>query len=106
VFPVTVRDDHPEDPARFDEHDDGVHAPLTATIPGLRRCPVTRPGPGPDGTPPPYHLVAVTEYESEGSEAVYGAATATPEGCATRADLDGFATAGVTVPAGPAGSVG
>jgi hypothetical protein len=42
------------------------------------------------------------EYESE---AGYGASMAGPEGLATRADLANFATAGVTLLAGPAGSV-
>jgi uncharacterized protein (TIGR02118 family) len=102
VFQVTVLYNHPEDPAGFDEHYDGVHAPLAATIPGLHRYTVTRPGPGPDGTLPPYYLVAVMEYESE---TAYGAGMAGPEGRATRADLANFATAGVTVLAGPAGSV-
>jgi uncharacterized protein (TIGR02118 family) len=102
VFQVVVLYNHPEDPARFDEHYDGVHAPLAAAIPGLRRYTVTRPGPGPDGTPRPYHLVAVMEYESE---AAYGATMAAPEGRAARADLANFATAGVTVLAGSAGCV-
>lgn len=102
MFQVTVLYSHPEDPARFDEHYDGVHAPLAATIPGLQRYTVTRPGPGPDGTLPPYYLVAVMEYESE---AAYSAGTAGPEGQASLADLANFATAGVTLLAGPAGSV-
>ena len=100
MFQVIVLYNHPEDPAKFDEYYDGVHAPLAATIPGLQRYTVTRPGPGPDGTRPPYYLVAVLEYESE---AAYGAST--PEGRAARADLANFAMAGATVMAGPAGSV-
>jgi uncharacterized protein (TIGR02118 family) len=100
VFQVIVLYNHPEDPAKFDEYYDGVHAPLAATIPGLQRYTVTRPGPGPDGTRPPYYLVAVLEYESE---AAYRADTA--EGRAARADLANFAMAGATVMAGPAGSV-
>jgi uncharacterized protein (TIGR02118 family) len=102
VFQVTVLYNQPEDPARFDEHYDGVHAPLAAAIPGLQRYTVTRPGPAPDGTLPPYYLVAVMEYESE---AAYGASMAAPEGQAARADQAHFATAGVTLLAGPAGSV-
>ena len=62
---------------------------------------MTRPGQGPDGTRPPYYLVAVMkEYESE---AAYGADT--PEARAARADLANFAMAGATVMAGPASSV-
>jgi uncharacterized protein (TIGR02118 family) len=102
VFQVTVLYNHPEDPAKFDEHYDEVHAPLAATIPGLQRYTVARPGPGPDGTKPPYYLVAVLEYESDEA---YSASMSTPEGRATRADLANFATAGATLLAGPAGSV-
>jgi uncharacterized protein (TIGR02118 family) len=102
VFQVTVLYNHPEDPAKFDEHYDGVHAPLAATIPGLQRYTVARPGAGPDGAKPPYYLVAVLEYESEEA---YRAGTATPEGQATRADLANFATAGATLVAGPADAV-
>lgn len=97
MFQVTVLYNHPEDPAKFDKHYDEVHAPLAATIPGLRRYTVTRPGPGPDGANPPYYLVAVLEYESE---AAYSAGS--PEGEAARADLANFAMAGATVMAGPA----
>lgn len=102
MFQVTVLYNHPEDSAKFDEHYDGVHAPLAATIPGLQRYTVTRPGPGPDGTGPPYYLVAVMEYESEAAQR---ASMSTPEGSAVRADLANFAMAGATVMAGPAGSV-
>ena len=42
------------------------------------------------------------EYESE---VAHRAGMAGPEGQATRADLANFATAGVTLLAGPAGSV-
>lgn len=97
MFQVIVLYNHPEDPVKFDEYYDEVHAPLAATIPGLQRYTVTRPGPGPDGAKPPYHLVAVLEYESE---AAYAAGS--PEGQAARADLANFAMAGATVMAGSA----
>jgi uncharacterized protein (TIGR02118 family) len=102
MFQVTVLYNHPEDPSKFDEHYDEVHAPLAATIPGLQRYTVTRPGPGPDGTKPPYYLVAVLEFESEEA---YGAGMSAPEGRATGADLANFAMAGATLMAGPAGFV-
>jgi uncharacterized protein (TIGR02118 family) len=102
VFQVTVLYNHPEDPAKFDKHYDEVHAPLAATIPGLQRYTVTRPGPGPDGAKPPHHLVAVLEFESE---AAHTAGMAGPEGQAARADLANFATAGATLMAGPAVTV-
>ena len=39
MFQVTVLYNHPEDPARFDEHYDGVHAPLPPRSPA---CSATR----------------------------------------------------------------
>ncbi|MGH8968111.1 MAG: EthD family reductase, partial [Actinomycetes bacterium] len=81
---------------------DEVHAPLAATIPGVQRYTVTRPGPGPDGAEAPYYLVAVLEYESE---AAYLASMSAPEGQAARADLANFATAGATLMVGPADTV-
>ena len=99
---VTVLYNHPEDPAKFDEHYDGVHAPLAAKIPGLQRYTVSRPGPGPDGAKPPYYLVAVLEFESEEA---YSAGMATSEGQAAGADLANFAMAGATLLSGTAGTV-
>lgn len=102
MYQVTVLYNHPEDPAKFDEHYDGVHAPLAAKIPGLQRYTVSRPGPGPDGAKPPYYLVAVLEFESEEAQL---AGMASPEGQAAGADLANFAMAGATLLTGAAGTV-
>jgi uncharacterized protein (TIGR02118 family) len=102
LFQLTVLYNHPEDPAAFDKHYDEVHAPLAATIPGLQRYTVARPGAGPDGAKPPYYLVAVLEFESE---AAYAAGMSAPEGKAAGADLANFAMAGATLMAGSADSV-
>jgi uncharacterized protein (TIGR02118 family) len=98
VYQLTVLYNHPEDPATFDKHYDGVHAPLAATMPGLRRFSVSRPAPGPDGSKPAYYLVAVLEFEDE---AAFGATMTSPEGQAAQADLANFAQAGFTMLVGP-----
>jgi uncharacterized protein (TIGR02118 family) len=102
VFQLTVLYNHPEDPAAFDKHYDEVHAPLAATVPGLQRYTVSRPGPDADGNQPPYHLVAVLEFESE---AAFGAGMSGPEGQAAVADLPNFAGAGTTMLTGEATTV-
>jgi len=102
VFQLTVLYHHPEDRAAFDRHYDEVHAPLAAKMPGVLRYTVSRPGPGADGNPPAYHLVAVLNFES--SEAM-SASLGSPEGQAAVADLPNFAGAGVTMLTGEAEEV-
>lgn len=102
MFQLTALYNHPEDPAAFDKHYDEVHAPLANTLPGLQRYSVSRPGPGPDGSAPPYHLVAVLEFQDETS---FASGMGGPEGQAAVADLANFAGAGVAMLTGPAGLV-
>lgn len=102
MYQLTALYDHPQDPAAFDRHYEENHAPLAGKIPGLQRYTWIRPAPGPDGTPPAYHLVAVLEFESE---AAFGAALGGPEGQAVVADLANFAQAGVTLLSGEATSI-
>ena len=76
----------------FDDYYFSAHIPLAKTIPGLRRCEVSK---GAVGTPQgesSYHLVAILSFDS--AEALQqGLASA--EGQATAADLGNFAQAGV-----------
>jgi uncharacterized protein (TIGR02118 family) len=102
LFQLTALYNHPEDADAFDRHYDNVHAPLANTIPGLVRFTVSRPGSDADGNPPPYHLVAVLDFEDE---AAFGAGMSGPEGQATVADLPNFAGAGVAMLTGPAATV-
>jgi uncharacterized protein (TIGR02118 family) len=88
----------PADPEAFDRHYDEVHGPLAKRFPGLRSFSLHRPSPGPDGSPPAFHLVAVLTFDS--AEAL-DAALGGPEGQAAVADLDNFAQAGVTILTGP-----
>lgn len=57
----------PEDVATFDHHYVTVHAPLAATLPGLRRFTMTHPAPGPKGKPSEYHLVSTLTFDDEAS---------------------------------------
>lgn len=99
MFQLTALYNEPEDPAAFDKHYDGVHAPLAKTLPGLKRYTLSHPGPDPDGNAPTYYLVAVLEWDDEASA---GAALAGEVGQAAVADLANFAGAGVTLLTGEA----
>jgi uncharacterized protein (TIGR02118 family) len=102
VFQLTALYSHPEDPAAFDKHYREVHAVLASKIPGLRKYTMSWPGPGPDGAPPQYYLVAVLYWDSE-SEG--HAALGSPESEAAVADLANFAGAGVDILLGTAEAV-
>ncbi|MBP2366316.1 EthD family reductase [Pseudonocardia parietis] len=102
MFQVTVLYNQPEDPSAFDKYYDEVHTPLAKKLPGLQRMTVSRPAPGPDGTQPPYHLVAVLEFADA---AAFQSGMGSAEGQATSADLANFAGAGVTLLTGPSDQV-
>ncbi|MEN3302349.1 EthD family reductase [Pseudonocardia sp.] len=91
---LTVLYNPPADPATFDKHYDDVHAPLAAKISGLESFTLVRPGPGPDGSAPQYHLIATLTFPSQEAMAE---AMASPEGRAATDDLPNFAMAGATM---------
>ena len=91
---LTVLYHPPADPAAFDKYYDEVHAPLASKMPDLQSYTIVRPGPGPDGSAPQYHLIATLTWPS--GEAMQ-AAMASPEGKAANEDLANFAQAGVTI---------
>ena len=95
---LTVLYHHPDDVAAFDRHYETTHAPMAGKLPGLRSYTVCRPGPGPDGSRPAYHLIAVLTWDSE--EALQ-AGMGSPAGQEAVADLGNFAQAGVDVMTGP-----
>ncbi|MBO0878631.1 MAG: EthD family reductase [Pseudonocardia sp.] len=94
VRQLTVLYNHPEDPAAFDKHYREVHAPLAAKAPGLASYTVNWCAPGPDGSKPPYHLIAVLTWETE--EAMQ-ASMSSDEFKAAGDDLPNFAAAGATL---------
>lgn len=91
MYQLTVLYNHPEDPEAFGKHYREVHAPLAKQAPGLTNYTLNWCEPGPDGSQPPYHLIAVLTWDSK--EALV-AALGSPEFQAAGADLPNFAAAG------------
>lgn len=91
---LTVLYGHPEDPAAFEDHYANEHRSLVEKIPGLQRFEVARVVATPDGSEPPYYMVAELYFESP---EVLQESLASPEGQATAGDIPNFATGGATV---------
>ncbi len=89
---------HPADPDAFDRHYDETHSRLGLALRGLRSFTGTRPGPGPDGAPPPFYFIAALTFDDD---AAMTAALSGPEGAAAVDDLANFAQAGVALMTGP-----
>jgi uncharacterized protein (TIGR02118 family) len=89
---LAVLYNHPENPEAFDKHYREVHAPLAAKAPGLKSYTMSFCSPGPDGSQPPYHLIATLTWDDKDA---LGAALASPEFKAAADDLPNFAAAGV-----------
>lgn len=84
----------PKDSAAFDAYYFEKHVPIAKKVPGLRKYqvssgPVATPA-GPSG----YHLVAILSFDNL---ATIQAALASPEGQATVADVQTFATGGIDI---------
>ena len=99
---MTVLYHHPGDAAAFDAHYESTHAPLAATIPGLRSYDVLRPVPNPGEEKPAFHLLASLTFDDE---VAFGAAMTSDEGKAAVKDLANFASGGVTIASGPVTTV-
>ncbi len=81
----------PDDPAAFDQHYLGVHMPLVAKIPGLRRAETGRFTAVPDGGENTYYRMAELYFADQ---AALEAALATPEAEAASADYRDIAPPG------------
>lgn len=84
---------HPDDSAVFDQYYKTTHRALADKIPGVRewhagKCDT------PDGSKPPYYLVAALDFDSR---AALESGLASPEGQAAAADVENFATGGATM---------
>jgi len=99
---MTVLYHHPDDAAAFDAYYESTHAPLTATLPGLRSYDVLRPLPNPGEDRPAYHLMASLTFDDE---VAFGAAMTSGVGAAAVRDLRNFASGGVTIASGPVTSI-
>ena len=82
----------PKDPKAFDAYYFSTHVPIAKKIPGLRRYDVSRGSIATPTGPSDLHLVATLHFDNM---AAIQAAFASPEGKATAADVDKFATGGV-----------
>jgi uncharacterized protein (TIGR02118 family) len=83
----------PEDPAAFDAHYHGVHAPIVNRYPGMLDLRLTR-ADGVAGREPAFYLMAEMTF---GSRADLDAALASDAGVESGRDLRNFAGAGVTL---------
>ena len=84
----------PDDPAAFDRYYAETHIPLVQKIPNLRRFESGKVTGTPDGSPPPFYYLAELSFDS--SEELQ-ASLGSPEGQAATADVESFASGGVTV---------
>ena len=85
---------HPEDPAAFEEYYANTHVPLVEKVPNLQRFEAAKIVATPDGSEPPYHRIAELYFED--MEQMQDS-LASDEGQAMVADLQNFATGGVTI---------
>ena len=84
----------PDDPAAFDAHYTGTHAPLAQEVPGLRRFDHGHVLSGADGSEPPYYYLAELYFDDADSLA---RGLASSEGQAAAVDVANFATGGATL---------
>ncbi|GGL83593.1 ethyl tert-butyl ether degradation protein EthD [Deinococcus aerolatus] len=94
MMKLTVLYPHPTDPAQFDAYYRETHTPLVHKIPGLVRFEDAHVVATPDGSPPPYFLIAELYFDNMES---FQAGMASPEGQATAADVPNFASNGATL---------
>lgn len=80
----------PKDAAAFDRYYATTHVPLAKSIPGLVQLETSQ-GPVTTAGETAYHLVAILHFSSMQS---LGAALASPEGQAAKADIGNFADGG------------
>jgi uncharacterized protein (TIGR02118 family) len=85
---------HPEDPDAFEEYYANTHVPLAEKIPNLRRYERAKIVATPDGGGLPYYRIAGLYFED--MEQMQHS-LASEEGQATVADIQNFATGGVTI---------
>jgi len=94
MMKATVLYHHPKDPGAFERYYAQTHLPLAAMMAGVARLELTRFAPNPDGSHPAFYRMAELYF----ADAVQMQTTlGSPEGQAAVADLQNFATGGVTV---------
>jgi uncharacterized protein (TIGR02118 family) len=91
---LTVLYGHPTDTEAFLDHYEKTHVPLAAKIPDVQRFTWGKCLPGPDGSAPPYFLIAELAWDSA---AAMDKAMSSDEGVAAGTDVGNFATGGATM---------
>ncbi len=90
---LTVLYGHPTDPAEFDRYYRDVHIPLAKQMKGLKGWTIGKCESAAVGEPPPYYMIVALYADSRADlEAILNS----PEGQATVADVEKFATGGAT----------
>jgi uncharacterized protein (TIGR02118 family) len=97
MIQLTALYGHPQDTAAFDRYYQETHGPLAQKMPGLKGFTINRPTSIDPQQKSPYYLIADLYFEDM---ATLQAAFASPEGQATAADLQNFATGGCTLVVG------
>jgi uncharacterized protein (TIGR02118 family) len=94
MMKVTVLYGIPKNPDEFEKYYESTHLPIAAKMKGVARLELTKCIAGPDGGKPAFHRMAELYFTNQAEmEQSLGSA----EGQATVADLQNFATGGVTV---------
>jgi uncharacterized protein (TIGR02118 family) len=94
MYRVTVLYGHPQDPAEFERYYRQTHLPLAARIREIKGLTIGKLEAVVPGQRAEYYRVASLYFESREA---YQGWRASPAGQAMRADLNNFATGGVTV---------
>jgi uncharacterized protein (TIGR02118 family) len=94
MIKLTALYGHPTNPAAFEDYYTATHMPLVAKMTGVLRHETAKVVGTPSGDKPPYHRMFEAWFENE---AALGAAMGSPEGQAVVADLENFASGGVSI---------
>ena len=88
---ITVLYSQPQNSQEFDKYYYAKHMPMVYAAKQIKKVEIARPGPGPNGSPPPYYLVTELWFESP---EVFKSVAATPEWKAIGDDVANFAPPG------------
>jgi uncharacterized protein (TIGR02118 family) len=93
MLKVTVLYGHPASPEDFEKYYEETHGSIAGQMPGVARFELTKFNAGPGGSRPAFYRMAELYFASKEQMQM---SLDSPEGRATLADLDNFATGGVT----------
>jgi uncharacterized protein (TIGR02118 family) len=88
---ITVLYAQPKSVEEFDKYYFEKHMPMVYAIKEIKKVEIARPGPGPNGAVPPYHLITELYFESPDA---LKTVTETPEWKAIVADVANFTVPG------------